>query len=292
MFNGSLVAIITPMTADGAVDFDGLGRLIDMHVDAGTDGIVVAGTTGESATLTKTEHVAVIEAAVKYAKGRLPVIAGTGSNSTAQTIELSERVDSLGVDAYLIVTPYYNKPPQQGLVEHFSAVADAVTKPVMLYNVPGRTGVDLLPATVARLSDHPRIFGIKEATGDVSRVGQLRELCGDDFYLYSGDDPTAREFLIAGGHGVVSVTANVAPAAMAAMCKAVLGRELELAAEIDDTLAGLHHDLFVESNPIPVKWALERLGLAEAGIRLPLVRMDAASEPVVEAALKRAGLLS
>ncbi|MDP7660935.1 MAG: 4-hydroxy-tetrahydrodipicolinate synthase, partial [Gammaproteobacteria bacterium] len=186
MFNGSLVAIITPMTADGAVDFDGLGRLIDMHVDAGTDGIVVAGTTGESATLTKTEHVAVIEAAVKYAKGRLPVIAGTGSNSTAQTIELSERVDSLGVDAYLIVTPYYNKPPQQGLVEHFSAVADAVTKPVMLYNVPGRTGVDLLPATVARLSDHPRIFGIKEATGDVSRVGQLRELCGDDFYLYSG----------------------------------------------------------------------------------------------------------
>ncbi|MBS94387.1 MAG: 4-hydroxy-tetrahydrodipicolinate synthase [Chromatiales bacterium] len=292
MFNGSLVAIITPMTADGAVDFDGLGRLIDMHVDAGTDGIVVAGTTGESATLTKTEHVAVIEAAVKYAKGRLPVIAGTGSNSTAQTIELSERVDSLGVDAYLIVTPYYNKPPQQGLVEHFSAVADAVTKPVMLYNVPGRTGVDLLPATVARLSDHPRIFGIKEATGDVSRVGQLRELCGDDFYLYSGDDPTAREFLIAGGHGVVSVTANVAPAAMAAMCKAVLGRELELATEIDDTLAGLHHDLFVESNPIPVKWALERLGLAEAGIRLPLVRMDAASEPVVEAALKRAGLLS
>jgi 4-hydroxy-tetrahydrodipicolinate synthase len=280
------------MTADGAVDFDGLGRLIDMHVDAGTDGIVVAGTTGESATLTKTEHVAVIEAAVKYAKGRLPVIAGTGSNSTAQTIELSERVDSLGVDAYLIVTPYYNKPPQQGLVEHFSAVADAVTKPVMLYNVPGRTGVDLLPATVARLSDHPRIFGIKEATGDVSRVGQLRELCGDDFYLYSGDDPTAREFLIAGGHGVVSVTANVAPAAMAAMCKAVLGRELGWAAEIGDTLAGLHHDLCVESHPIPVKWALERLGLAEAGIRLPLVRMDAASEPVVEAALKRAGLLS
>ncbi|MDP6437104.1 MAG: 4-hydroxy-tetrahydrodipicolinate synthase [Gammaproteobacteria bacterium] len=292
MFTGSLVAIITPMTADGAVDFDGLGRLIDMHVDAGTDGLVVAGTTGESATLSKTEHVAVIEAAVEFARGRLPVIAGTGSNSTAQTIELSERVDLLEVDAYLVVTPYYNKPPQQGLVEHFSAVADAVTKPVMLYNVPGRTGVDLLPETVARLCDHPRIFGIKEAAGEVKRVGQLRELCGDDFYLYSGDDPTAREFMLAGGNGVVSVTANVAPAGMAAMCKAALGGDAGLAAEIDDALADLHHNLFVESNPIPVKWALERLGLAEAGIRLPLVRMDVSNEPVVEAALQRAGLLT
>ncbi len=291
MFNGSLVAIITPMSADGAVDFAGLGRLIDFHVDAGTNAIVIAGTTGESATLTKGEHVAVIEAAVEFSDGRLPVIAGTGSNSTGQTVELSQTVNSLGVDAFLVVTPYYNKPPQEGLVQHFSAVADAVSKPVMLYNVPGRTGVDLLPETVARLADHPHIFGIKEATGDVSRVGRLRELCGDEFYLYSGDDATAREFILAGGHGAVSVTANVAPAAMAAMCSAAIAGDSAEAAEIDNLLTDLHRELFVESNPIPVKWALHRLGLAEKGIRLPLVRLAAENEQVVEAALQRAGLL-
>jgi 4-hydroxy-tetrahydrodipicolinate synthase len=273
------------------VDFDGLGRLIEFHVEAGTSGIVIAGTTGESATLTKTEHVAVIEAAVRFANGRLPVIAGTGSNSTAQTIALSQTVEALGVDAYLVVTPYYNKPPQEGLVQHFNAIADAVSKPVMLYNVPGRTGVDMVPETVARLASHPRIFGIKEATGEVARVASLRELCGDDFYLYSGDDATAREFILAGGHGVVSVTANAAPAAMAAMCAAAGRGDAEAAAEFDDPLTGLHNDLFVESNPIPIKWALHRLGLADEGLRLPLVKLAAENEQCVEAALRRAGLL-
>jgi len=292
MITGSLVAIVTPMTSDGSVDFDALGRLIELHIAAGTGGLVIAGTTGESATLAKPEHVAVIEAAINYVGGRIPVIAGTGSNSTAQTIELSRTVDALGVDGYLVVTPYYNKPPQAGLVRHFSAIADAVTRPVMLYNVPGRTGVDMLPATVAELASHPQIGGIKEATGDVTRVAVLRDLCGEDFALYSGDDPTGREFILAGGQGVVSVTANVAPQAMAAMCNAALAGDAALAAQLDEPLAGLHKELFVESNPIPVKWALQRMGLIDEGIRLPLVGLAPEFQPAVEAALARAGLLA
>jgi 4-hydroxy-tetrahydrodipicolinate synthase len=291
MFKGSLVAIVTPMQADGAVDFAALEKLIEFHVEAGTNGLVVAGTTGESATLMKPEHVAVIEAAVNMVAGRMPVIAGTGSNSTAQTVELSKQVDALGVDAFLIVTPYYNKPPQEGLIKHFSAVADAVSKPVMLYNVPGRTGVDMLPATVARLASHERIFGIKEATGDVGRVSELLELCGKDFMLFSGDDLTGREFMLAGGHGVVSVTSNIAPAAMALMCKAAIAGEADQAQELDAPLSGLHRDLFVESNPIPVKWALQRMGLIEGGLRLPLVGLTAANQPAVEAALRQAGCI-
>jgi 4-hydroxy-tetrahydrodipicolinate synthase len=291
MFSGSLVAIVTPMTADGVVDFAALEQLVELHISAGTDGLVVAGTTGESATLTKPEHIAVIEAVVSIAAGRVPVIAGTGSNSTAQTVELSQTVDSLGVDGYLVVTPYYNKPPQQGLVDHFKAVADAVSKPLMLYNVPGRTGVDLLPETVARLAPHPGIFGIKEATGEVDRVAKLRELCGAEFMLYSGDDETSREFMLAGGNGVVSVTANVAPAAMASMCRAALAGDADKAAELDEPLSGLHHDLFVESNPIPVKWALYRMGLIGGGLRLPLVALAEEHQAVVEAALEQAGLL-
>jgi 4-hydroxy-tetrahydrodipicolinate synthase len=291
MFKGSLVAIVTPMLADGSVDFDALERLIEFHVESGTDGLVVAGTTGESATLDKSEHIAVIEAAIRLAAGRLPVIAGTGSNSTGQTVELSAQVDELGVDAYLIVTPYYNKPPQRGLVEHFTKVADAVSKPVMLYNVPGRTGVDLLPETCAELAGHPHIFGIKEATGEVGRVARLKQLCGDDFMLYSGDDPTSREFMLAGGNGVVSVTSNVAPAAMAAMCKAALAGDGETAATIDSALSKLHQDLFVESNPIPVKWALHRMGLIGAGLRLPLVELSVENHAVIEAALAHAELI-
>jgi 4-hydroxy-tetrahydrodipicolinate synthase len=290
MITGSLVAIVTPMAVDGSVDFDGLARLIELHIAAGTDGIVVAGTTGESATLATTEHVAVIQAAVAAVAGRIPVIAGTGSNSTAQTVELSQTVDQLGVDGYLIVTPYYNKPPQAGLIRHFSAIADAVSKPVMLYNVPGRTAIDMVPETVAELARHPNINSIKEATGDVSRVVPLRELCGDDFGLFSGDDATAREFMLAGGQGVVSVTANVAPAAMAAMCKAAIAGDAAEAARIDAALEALHNDLFVESNPIPVKWALARLGLIDGGVRLPLLELSTAAQPVVEAALRRAGL--
>jgi 4-hydroxy-tetrahydrodipicolinate synthase len=292
MITGSLVAIVTPMTADGTVDFDGLRRLIAWHIEEGTDGIVVAGTTGESATLTKSEHAAVIKAAVECAAGRVPVIAGTGSNSTAQTIELSQEVDALGVDAYLIVTPYYNKPTQQGLIRHYEAIADAVSRPIMLYNVPGRTAVDMLPETVAELAAHARITAIKEATGDVARVARLRALCGSDFALYSGDDATAREFMLAGGQGVISVTSNLAPQVMAAMCKAAISGNSAAAAELDEPLSGLHNDLFVESNPIPVKWALQRMGLIEKGIRLPLTELTEPNQPVVVAAMQKAGLIN
>ena len=292
MITGSLVAIVTPMTADGTVDFDGLRRLIAWHIEEGTDGIVVAGTTGESATLTKSEHAAVIKAAVECAAGRIPVIAGTGSNSTAQTIELSQEVDALGVDAYLIVTPYYNKPTQQGLIRHYEAIADAVSRPIMLYNVPGRTAVDMLPETVAELAAHARITAIKEATGEVARVAKLRELCGSDFALYSGDDATGREFMLAGGQGVISVTSNVAPRVMAAMCKAAIAGNSAAAAELDEPLSGLHNDLFVEANPIPVKWALQRMGLIEKGIRLPLTELTETNQPVVVAAMQKAGLIN
>jgi len=291
MFRGSLVALVTPMNSDGAVDYACLERLVDWHIEAGTDGLVIAGTTGESATLTKAEHVEVIRVAAARAAGRVPVIAGTGSNSTAQTIDLSQTVGMLPIDAYLIVVPYYNKPTQEGMYRHFCAVADAVDKPVMLYNVPGRTVADLLPATVGRLARHRRIFGIKEATGDLSRIAQIRAAAGKSFALYSGDDATAREFMALGGQGVVSVTANVAPAAMANMCRAALAGRAESAAELDGPLSRLHRDLFIESNPIPVKWVLERMGKLPAGIRLPLTPLSAESQPVLEAAMRQAGLL-
>jgi len=291
MFSGSSAALVTPMTADGAVDFDCLGRLVDFHVHAGTDYLVIAGTTGESATLTKAEHVEVIRVAAERAAGRIPVVAGTGSNSTAQTIDLSRTVADLPIEGYLIVTPYYNKPTQEGLCRHYLAIADAVDRPVILYNVPGRTGVDLRPETVVRLAEHPGIIGIKEATGDLSRLAPLRAGCGDDFLLISGDDATCREFILQGGQGVISVTANVAPARMADMCEAALEGNATLAADLDAALADLHRDLFIESNPIPVKWALERMGLIPGGLRLPLTRLSAAAQPVVEAALRKAGLL-
>jgi len=288
MFQGSLVALVTPMTPDLAVDYAGLERLIEHHIQAGTDGLVIAGTTGESATLAKGEHIEVIRRACEIVAGRLPVIAGTGSNSTAQTIELSQAVDALPVDAYLVVTPYYNKPTQEGLYQHFTAIADAVAKPVMLYNVPGRTAVDLLPETVARLAQHDNIFGIKEATGDLSRVTEIKSACGDDFMLYSGDDATAREFMLLGGHGVVSVTSNVAPTQMHAMCKAAIAGNADEAAQLDAPLSALHNDLFVESNPIPVKWAVAQLGLCDGYLRLPLTELSESARPVVQAALDQA----
>jgi 4-hydroxy-tetrahydrodipicolinate synthase len=291
MFSGSLVALVTPMRPDGSVDFRCLEKLVDWHVEQGTDGLVIAGTTGESATLGKDEHIEVIRVAAARAAGRVPVIAGTGSNSTAQTIDLSKAVGRFPIDAYLVVVPYYNKPTQEGMVRHFTAVADAVEKPVMLYNVPGRTVADMRPATVARLALHPRVFGIKEATGELERVTVIRDLCGPGFRLYSGDDATAREFMRLGGHGVVSVTANVAPQAMAEMCRAALAGDAAHAAEIDGLLADLHRDLFVESNPIPVKWALERMGRIPAGIRLPLTPLSVEAQPKVEAALRRARVL-
>ncbi len=291
MFSGSLVALVTPMDGGGAVDFDCLERLVDWHVEQGTHGLVIAGTTGESATLLRDEHVEVIRVAAARAAGRIPVIAGTGSNSTAQTVDLSRAVARVGIDGYLVVVPYYNKPTQEGMFRHFWAVAEAVEKPVMLYNVPGRTVADLEPVTVGRLARHPRIFGIKEATGELERVQTIADLCGPEFRLYSGDDATAREFMCRGGHGVVSVTANVAPSAMAQMCRAALSGEHEQAAEIDGLLSGLHRDLFVESNPIPVKWALERMGLIRSGIRLPLTPLSVEAQPTVELALRRARVL-
>lgn len=291
MFTGSLVALVTPMSGDGRIDTACLERLIDWHIEQGTAALVVAGTTGESATLEKTEHIEMLRAVATYADGRIPIIAGTGSNSTRQTIELSRAVDHLAIAAFLIVTPYYNKPTQEGLYQHFQAIADAVDKPVMLYNVPGRTAVDLLPETVARLAEHERIFGIKEATGDLSRVAAIRDGCGEGFALYSGDDATCREFMLRGGQGVVSVTSNVAPRLMADMCTAAIAGDAGSAEEIDARLRDLHHDLFIESNPIPVKWALERMGLISEGLRLPLTRLTEANQPAVEAALAKAGVL-
>ncbi|MEO8444639.1 MAG: 4-hydroxy-tetrahydrodipicolinate synthase [Gammaproteobacteria bacterium] len=292
MFSGSSVALVTPMMADGTVDFACLERLVDLHVEAGTDYLVIAGTTGESATLTRAEHVEVIRVAAERAAGRIPVVAGTGSNSTAQTIDLSRAVASFPIDGYLIVTPYYNKPTQEGLCRHYAAIADALDRPVILYNVPGRTGVDMLPDAVARIAGHPGIVGIKEATGDLGRLEPLRVGCGPDFLLLSGDDATCREFILRGGQGVISVTANVAPAIMADMCEAALEGNAALAAELDAGLEALHRDLFIESNPIPVKWALERLGLIPGGLRLPLTRLSVAAQPVIEAALRQAGLLA
>ena len=279
------------MDAAGAVDYSAVDELIDWHVEAGTSALVVAGTTGESATLTHDEHAQLIRYAAKQAGGRIPVVAGTGSNSTAQTIALSKAVAGAGIVAYLIVTPYYNKPTQEGMVRHFTAIADAVEQPLILYNVPVRTAVDLLPETVGRLAEHPRIGALKEATGEVERVERLRTLCGEGFSLYSGDDATARAFMLAGGDGVISVTANVAPQAMAEMCKAALAGDSVLAGERDAPLAALHDLLFVESNPIPVKWALNRMNRIGGGIRLPLTRLSEPHHARLQGALEEAGAL-
>jgi 4-hydroxy-tetrahydrodipicolinate synthase len=290
MFSGSLVALVTPMGPDGSVDFGSLESLVEFHIEQGTDGLVVAGTTGESATLAKSEHIEVIAAVAKWGHGRIPVIAGTGSNSTAQTVELSKEVGRLPIDAFLLVTPYYNKPTQEGLFLHFSTIADAVEKPVMLYNVPGRTVADLLPETISRLAGHEQIFGVKEATGDLGRLEQIKQLCDDEFRLYSGDDATGCEFMLRGGDGVVSVTSNVVPRQMADMCRAAIAGERDTAERIDRVISELHDKLFVESNPIPVKWALEQMGLIPGGIRLPLTTLSDAQQAIVLAAMKHAGV--
>ena len=289
---GSLVALVTPMDARGAVDYPAVDGLIDWHAESGTAALVVAGTTGESATLTHDEHAELIRYVARQAGGRIPVVAGTGSNSTAQTIALSQAVAGAEIVAYLVVTPYYNKPTQEGMFRHFRAIADAVEQPLILYNVPVRTGVDLLPDTVGRLAEHPRIGALKEATGEVERVGRLRALCGEGFSLYSGDDATARGFMLAGGDGVISVTANVAPRPMADMCGAALAGDSARAAERDARLAALHDALFLESNPIPVKWALNRMNRIGAGIRLPLTELSGPHHARVQTALTEAGALS
>lgn len=292
MIQGSIVAIVTPMHPDGRVDFDALDRLVDWHVAEGTDGIVAVGTTGESPTLDVGEHIEVIRRIVVRAAGRVPVIGGTGANSTSEAIELTTAARDVGANAVLLVSPYYNKPPQEGLYRHHRAIAEAVDIPQILYNVPGRTGVDMLPATVARLAQVPGIIGTKEAKGDLSRVRELLALnLPKSFALYSGDDATARESILLGFVGNISVTANVAPGIMHRMCKAARAGDAALAAELDAPLAGLHRDLFCEANPIPVKWALEQMGRIGSGIRLPLVPFDARFHDTLRAAMRAAGVL-
>ena len=290
MFQGSLVALVTPFDSNNRVDDAALKRLIEFHVEQGTDGLVVAGTTGESATLEKSEHVDLIARAVELVAGRLPVIAGTGSNSTRQTVDLSVAVANCGIDGYLLVVPYYNKPVQEGMYRHFMAVADRVDKPVMLYNVPGRTVADLRPETLARLVSHPNIVAIKEATGDLERLARIQELVPAGFGLFSGDDFTACAFMERGGHGVVTVSGNVVPAAMSRLCRLARGARHEEAAALDGMLQPLNTALFVESNPIPVKWALAQMGLIEGHIRLPLTEFSAQYHDQMRRAMATAGI--
>jgi 4-hydroxy-tetrahydrodipicolinate synthase len=294
MVTGSIVAIVTPMVAgvtpDTPLDIAALSRLIEFHIDNGTDAIVAVGTTGESATLSEAEHCAVIAEVVSRVNGRIPVIAGTGANSTTEAVALTRCAKDAGADACLLVTPYYNKPTQEGLYLHHKTVAEAVAIPQILYNVPGRTGCDLLPETAARLARVENIIGLKEATGDVSRVARLRALCGEDFLLLSGDDATALDFIVAGGSGVISVTANVVPRAMHEMCVAALRGEERRARELNEKLMPLHRELFSEPNPIPTKWALNRMGLIAAGIRLPLTWLAKDFHERVGAAMAHAGV--
>jgi 4-hydroxy-tetrahydrodipicolinate synthase len=290
MFEGSTVALITPMEPGGQIEYDALAALIDFHVEAGTQALVIAGTTGESATLAKVEHVELIERACELTASRIPIIAGTGSNATSQTLDLSTTVDRLPVAGFLLVTPYYNKPNQEGLYRHFCAVADAVEHPVILYNVPSRTGVDLRSETVVRLARHGNIVAIKDATADLNRVAELRDACGQDFALLSGDDATAAEFMLLGGDGCISVTANVAPRKMRALCEAARSGRRQETERIDAELAGLHRALFLESNPIPVKWAMAQMGLAGTGIRLPLIPLASEYQAAVRQAMAAAGV--
>lgn len=295
MFTGSLVAVVTPMKQgvgpDTPLDRAGLERLLEYHISNQTDGIVAVGTTGESATLTPEEHCELIRQMVEIVDRRVPVLAGTGANSTLEALALTECAKAAGADACLLVTPYYNKPTQAGLYEHFRVVAERVAIPQILYNVPTRTACDLLPETVCRLAQLDNIVGIKEATADLTRVSALREGCGADFLLLSGDDETACEFMLAGGDGVISVTANAAPQAMHRLCELARNGRQQDALAIDTQLAGLHRALFLESNPIPVKWAVWRLGLIEAGMRLPMTWLSEKYCDQVEAAMKQAGAL-
>ena len=293
MITGSIVALVTPMIRNNLeVDWDGLKRLVEWHIEQGTDAIVAVGTTGESPTLDVQEHMATIAAIVEDVDGRIPVIAGTGANSTREAIEWTQRAQQAGADACLLVTPYYNKPTQQGLYLHHKAIAEAVDIPQILYNVPGRTACDMLPDTVARLAEIPGIVGIKDATGDLARGRQLIDICPPDFAIYSGDDLTAAELILMGGHGDISVTANVAPKLMSEMCRLALAGKAEEARVINQLLQPVHQVLFVESNPIPVKWAVAEMGLMQHGIRLPLTELSAEHHQKVLAALQQAGLLN
>lgn len=292
MFTGSIVALITPMDEKGNVCRSDLKKLIDYHVENGTSAIVSVGTTGESATLSHDEHGDVVMMTLELADGRIPVIAGTGANATSEAISLTQRFNDSGVVGCLTVVPYYNRPTQEGLYQHFKAIAENTSLPQILYNVPSRTGCDLLPATVGRLAQLENIVAIKEATGNLSRVNQIKELVSDDFILLSGNDDSALDFIQLGGHGVISVTANVAARDMARMCALAAAGDFAAAREINQRLMPLHENLFVEPNPIPVKWAARELGLvATDTLRLPMTPLTDPSRPVVISALKHAGLL-
>ncbi len=292
MFGGSMVAVVTPMTADGEIDFHAWERLLQFHAQEGTDGLVVGGTTGESPTLTDGELGELVRRALSMLRGRMPIIVGAGTNSTTRTVERARELSSAGVDGLLVVTPYYNKPTQEGLYQHFRAVAEAASVPVIAYNVPTRTGIDLLPETVIRLARVPGMAGIKEATGDIERGRQLVAGCPSTFELLSGDDATAHELMAVGARGVISVTANVAPRLVHELCVAATKGETARAAGIDDRLSELHRVLFVESNPIPTKWALAEMGLIGPGIRMPLTPLAPRYHDEVRSVLRQVEVLN
>lgn len=292
MIQGSIVAIVTPMHADGSLDLPGLRKLIDWHIAEGTDSIVIVGTTGESPTVTVEEHCELIKVAVDQAAKRIPIIAGTGGNSTAEAIELTRYAHEVGADASLLVVPYYNRPTQEGMYQHFKAVAEAVEIPIILYNVPGRTVADMSNDTVLRLATVPNIIGIKDATGNIARGTDLLRQAPKSFAVYSGDDPTAMALMFCGGRGNISVTANVAPRAMHELCVAAMAGRTAEAIAINNKMLPLHNKLFVEPNPVPVKWALTQMGLISSGIRLPLVGLGSEYHETVRNALRESGVLA
>lgn len=291
MIQGSIVAIVTPMFEDGSLDFEGLRALLDWHIAEGTDGVVIVGTTGESPTVTVEEHCELVRVAAQHVAGRIPMIAGTGGNSTAEAIELTEFAKQAGVDASLQVVPYYNRPTQEGMAQHFTRIAEAVDLPVILYNVPGRTVADMSNDTIVRLASVPGIVGVKDATGNIARGTELLRAVPKSFAVYSGDDATAMALMFCGGRGNISVTANVAPRAMHELCVAAMAGRVAEAVAINDKLIPLHNKLFVEPNPVPVKWALQQMGKIHGGIRLPLVTLGAGSHELLRHALRESGVL-
>jgi 4-hydroxy-tetrahydrodipicolinate synthase len=291
MFHGSLVALVTPMNKDGSIDFNSLHSLIEWHIENQTDALVILGTTGESATINFNERDTLLKFVVQQVAERLPIIAGTGSSSTEEAIRLTYHAMEVGVDACLLVTPYYNKPTQEGLYQHYEKIANNVAIPQILYNVPGRTGCDLLPETVYRLSKITNIVGLKEATGDINRIKEINDKVNQKIDLFSGDDATSMDFIAAGGRGVISVTANVAPKLMHDMCQAALNNEVLKAKDLQSKLMPLHKSLFVESNPIPVKWALHEMGKISEGIRLPLTELGSSHRAIVVAAMQEVGII-
>ena len=290
MFQGSLVALVTPFDGNNRVDYTSLKRLVDFHVEQGSAGLVIAGTTGESPTLERSEHIELIGRSIEIASGRIPIVAGTGSNSTSQSVDLTIAVADPRLAAYMVVVPYYNKPTQEGIFRHYSAIADAAEKPVLMYNVPGRTVADMLPETVGRLAKHGNIFALKEATGDIDRLKQIQAVVDETFMLYSGDDFTLRPFIEQGGHGVVTVSGNVVPRQVATLCKLAREGKATEARALDDTLQPLNKALFSESNPIPVKWAVSKMGLMAPHIRLPLTPFSEQYHAAMLSAMRTAGV--